>query len=269
MGIKSPTKDLLVESNLSMPDRAINYSIALLERDTADRVHIREELSRLKSDYKVRNRTILETGSGLGDNLEIFRKDNRVMGIEGLPDAVAQARIRGLDVREGDLTAALEIADCSIDWTLCLDVLEHLESPLHLMNEIWRVLRPNGRVVINVPNHFNLAGRIKLLFGQDLDVHRFFPECREWNNPHLRFFTHRGIRQLLEVAGFSLLEDRSDRFCSLPKQLFLEELQLQSLSRRIARIRPSLFAGGFFLIAQKRALEPVLGRKPLRLEKKT
>ena len=269
MGIKSPTKDLLVESNVSIPDRAINYSIALLERDTADRGHIREELSRLKSAYEIRNCTIIETGSGLGDNLEIFRKDNHVMGIEGLPDAVAQARIRGLDVREGDLTSALAVADSSVDWTLCLDVLEHLEDPLHLMNEIWRVLRPTGRAVINVPNHFNLAGRIKLLFGQDLDVHRFFPECREWNNPHLRFFTHRGIRQLLEVAGFSLLEDRSHRFCSLPKQSLLEKLQLQSLSRCIARIRPSLFAGGFFLIAQKRALEPAPGPRPLRSGKKT
>jgi len=148
------------------------------------------------------------------DNLAVFQDQNTVSGIEGLPTAVDQARLRGLDVRQGDLQTSLTLQDCSFDWVLCLDVLEHLENPMHLMKEMWRVLRWNGRVVINVPNHFNLAGRIKILFGQDLDVHRFFPECREWNNPHLRFFTHRGINQLLQATGFTVLEDRSGSFCS-------------------------------------------------------
>jgi SAM-dependent methyltransferase len=250
------------QSHLAIPDREINYSIALLQRDRTDRAHVRQELSRIKSDYQIQNCAIFEPGCGLGDNLELFRNDNSVAGIEGLSSAVAQAGIRGLHVREGDLSRALPIDSATADWVLCLDVLEHLENPLGLMNEIWRVLRHHGRVVINVPNHFNLAGRIKILLGHDLDVHRFFPECREWNNPHLRFFTHRGIKQLLQVARFKVLEDRSSRFCSFPKQSTLEKLHLQAIPRFLARIWPSLFAGGFFLIAEKLAWESLSAQQP-------
>jgi SAM-dependent methyltransferase len=249
------TKEVVMESHLTTPDREINYSIALLERDRNDRAHILEELARVKKDYQIQNCTILEAGCGFGDNLQVFRSNNTVIGIEGLPEAVAQAGMRGLDVREGDLNREICLRTAAADWILCLDVLEHLENPLKLMNEIWRVLRRDGRAIINVPNHFNLAGRIKLLFGHDLDVHRFFPQCHEWDNPHLRFFTYRGINRLLRVSGFRVLEDRSSRFCSLPKQSIFNKLQLQSISRSLARLRPSLFAGGFFLIVEKRPLE--------------
>jgi hypothetical protein len=89
--------------------------------------------------------------------------------------------------------------------------------------------------------------------GHDLDVHRFFPSSHEWNNPHLRFFTHSGIVQFLNVSGFNVLEDRSSRFWSFPKQAVLERLRLRPILSFAAKRRPSLFCGGFFLIAEKRA----------------
>lgn len=229
----------------------INYSVDLLRRDEAERSHITDELSRIKEEYGINGCTLLEVGCGLGQNLEIFRSSNDVLGIEGLPSAVSEACSRGLAVIEGDLQSPLAIASGSIDWLLCLDVLEHLERPLSLMLEMRRVLRVRGRAILNVPNHFDLSGRLKLLMGHNLDVHKFFPGSDDWDNPHLRFFTHAGIRRMVAASGFQLVQDRSGHFCSFPKQRVFQVAGLNPVLRYLAEKKPSLFAGGFFLIMEK------------------
>ena len=229
----------------------VNYSVDLLRRDEEDRSHITRELLLIKQEYGITNRTVGELGCGMGKNLQLFQPDNRVFGVEGLKPAVEQARSRGLDVRLADLQSPLDIQSESVDWLLCLDVLEHLVNPFDLMIEMRRILRAGGRAILNVPNHFNLSGRLKLLLGSSLDVHRYFPTSHDWDNPHLRFFTHTGIRQMGEKAGFKIVEDRSSHFCSLPKQAIFQRLKLDGAARGIAKHRPSVFAEGFFLILQK------------------
>jgi SAM-dependent methyltransferase len=229
----------------------INYSVDLLRRDEAERSHITDELSLIKEEYGINSCTLLEVGCGLAQNLEIFRASNSVIGIEGLPSAVNEACSRGLAVIEGDLQSPLAIASDSIDWLLCLDVLEHLEQPLCLMLEMRRVLRVRGRAVLNVPNHFDLSGRLKLLMGHNLDVHNFFPGSDDWDNPHLRFFTHDGIKRLVAASGFQLVQDRSGHFCSFPKVRLFQAAGLHPVLRYLAEKKPSLFAGGFFLIIEK------------------
>jgi SAM-dependent methyltransferase len=229
----------------------INYSVDLLRRDEAERNHITEELSLIKEEFGINGCTLLEVGCGLGQNLEIFRASNNVLGIEGLPSAVGEACSRGLAVIKGDLQSPLALASDSIDWLLCLDVLEHLEQPLCLMLEMRRVLRVRGRAVLNVPNHFDLSGRLKLLMGHNLDVHKFFPESDDWDNPHLRFFTHDGIKRMVAASGFQLVQDRSGHFCAFPKRRLFQAAGLNPVLRYLAEKKPSLFAGGFFLIIEK------------------
>ena len=229
----------------------INYSVVLLHRDEAERTHITSELKLIREQYGISGCTVLELGCGLGQNLEIFQRTNNVLGIEGLASAVKEARTRGLDVVEGDLQSRLDVSSQTVDCVLCLDVLEHLERPLNLMLEIRRVLRVGGKVILNVPNHFDLSGRLKILVGHNLDVHKFFPASDDWDNPHLRFFTHGGIKRMVVTSGFELLEDRSGHFCSFPKRKLLQAAGLSFALRYLAAKKPSLFAGGFFLIIEK------------------
>jgi SAM-dependent methyltransferase len=231
--------------------RQVNYSLDLLLRDVQDRGHIRSQLALIKAEYAIRDCSVLELGCGLGANLELFKEDNTVCGIDGLASAVVEARSRSLPVVEGNLESKLDIESGAIDWVLCLDVLEHLERPFDLMVEIRRILRDNGRAILNVPNHFNATGRVKLLFGSGLDVHGFFPTTHEWDNPHLRFFTQKGIKQLVVSSGFELLDDRSNRFSAFPKHALFERAGLSFIPRFFTRANPRLFASGFFFIIQK------------------
>ena len=46
---------------------------------------------------------------------------------------------------------ALPYADGSVDAIYCEAVLEHLEYPLHAVDEMWRVLRPGGQLYVITP----------------------------------------------------------------------------------------------------------------------
>jgi SAM-dependent methyltransferase len=151
----------------------INYSLELLKRDKNSRNHIINELILLKDKYNIIDCKILELGCGLGQNLEIFKEDNIVKGVEGLSDVVHAAKSLGLDVVQANLEDKLSFPDNSQDWIICLDVLEHLINPFNLMSEIKRILKKDGKAIINVPNHLNFTGRLRILMGSDLDVHNF------------------------------------------------------------------------------------------------
>lgn len=51
-----------------------------------------------------------------------------------------------------DLTQAWPWSDSSVDEVIAYDIVEHLPDKRHTMNELWRVLKNNGRVTIEVPH---------------------------------------------------------------------------------------------------------------------
>lgn len=55
---------------------------------------------------------------------------------------------------EVDLTAALPFPGEAFDTVLLSDVLEHLPEPALLWRELQRILRPGGKVLLNVPFYY-------------------------------------------------------------------------------------------------------------------
>lgn len=235
---------------------AINYSTKRLRRDKEYREHVIEELRLLAKKHHIKNCAVLELGCGLGQNLELLKEDNITKGVEGLVDAVCEARSIGLDVIHADLEEKIDILDKSQDWILCLDVLEHLVNPMELMKEIRRILKDDGKTIINVPNHFTLLGRLRILFGSGMDVFNYFPEANDWDNPHLRFFTYNGFKKMLNRCGFHIIDDRSHRFSAFPKAGLLAKFRLGPLSEYFTKRYPALFVAGFFMIIGKDELNP-------------
>jgi ubiquinone/menaquinone biosynthesis C-methylase UbiE len=75
-------------------------------------------------------------------------------------------RLPGLEIRRGDLNAALPYEDESFDHVVCVEGLEHIENPHQAVREFRRVVRRGGHLVVSVPNILNIEERLKwLLYG--------------------------------------------------------------------------------------------------------
>jgi len=140
---------------------------------------------------------LLDVGCAMGTFLLGMRKQANwtVAGVE-LNQAVARlaSERHGLDIFPGTLEEAA-YPDASFDAVTLWDVLEHLHDPRHGLQEIHRILRSDGVVVIRVPN---LASWDAKLFGSrwaGLDAPR-----------HLYIFTPEILSALLEKAGFRVVD---------------------------------------------------------------
>lgn len=232
--------------------KSINYSSEKLMGEFSGRTHIRGSLEAIKKRYQLADKKIIELGCGLGDNLRIFMPENDVIGFEGLDDATSMANERGLRVVQADLDSApIPLDDCSVDVVLCMDVLEHLVNPAFCVAESRRVLRKNGLLIINVPNHFTFSGRVRILLGSGADSQAYFPNSEDWENPHIRFFRHASSISLLKKAGFEIVEDCSGNIPAVPGLGRFPGMMNRSLPRYLARKFPDLFASGFFMVAGK------------------
>ena len=148
----------------------------------------------------------LDVGCGDGRAVGVWLSElvAEWVGVDVSERAVERARALGLDARRVDDAAELPFEDDSFDAAVCLDVLEHLFTPLDALREVARVLKPEGALVVTVPNQAYWRRRRELALhglwnprGDDRSVQE------PWRDPHVRFFTREALRALVEAAGFA------------------------------------------------------------------
>ena len=112
---------------------------------------------------------VLDLGSAAGTHaMRLAPLVRRVIGIDSSPAAVAIARqgsqgIPNLAFVEADATRLDGIGDESIDKAMAIDFIEHIDdSGLAAMLEaVWRVLRPGGRLAMYTPCRTHYVERLK------------------------------------------------------------------------------------------------------------
>lgn len=149
---------------------------------------------------------------------------------------VAFAQEAGIDVREGDVSRRLPFDDAAFDCVFCLELLEHLVTPLNALEEIARVLAPTGRAVVSVPSPYSWVEVARELFRiQD-------PEG------HLNSFTTPVMQNLAALAGFRI-DRRLGTSFGIPNTRYLIPTNSILARSRLYVLRPSTivaFAGREF-----------------------
>ena len=113
-------------------------------------------------------------------------------GVEFNHNAVLVARENGLEVFEGDLFSAA-FPDNHFDLVTAVHLIEHLDDPKAFVKEIYRILKPNGRLMLKTPNADALGRRY---FGAD-----WFPN----DIPrHLVMFEPKTLKRLVTSEGFTV-----------------------------------------------------------------
>lgn len=90
--------------------------------------------------------------------------ESELQGVDMCEKAVEVARRAKIEARAVDLDEDdLPFDDNYSDLVVALEILEHLFDPDHVVKEIKRVLRPNGLLIISIPNLAWWVNRLVLL----------------------------------------------------------------------------------------------------------
>lgn len=133
--------------------------------------------------FAVDTSSVLDFGAGIGtfsDSLGI--PHSRVTCIE--TDTNAQAHLSSMGFKA--YANLSEIADGSFDYIFTLNVLEHIEDDGTAVSELYRVLKPGGRLFVYVPAFEILYSAMDTKVG------------------HYRRYRIRGMTQLLQSVGFHI-----------------------------------------------------------------
>ena len=161
---------------------------------------------------------LLDIGCGDGSMSVALKKTlgaKEVFGIEISARGVQEARRKDIVCYELDVDERpLPFEDNSMDAIYAGEIVEHLFDPDHLVDEIFRVLHPRGVAIIDTPNLAWWADRLALLLGYQPQstepslrfgsAGKLFTSSTTGGGGHLRIWTPRAFRQLLELHGFNI-----------------------------------------------------------------
>ncbi|HEX3641091.1 MAG TPA: bifunctional 2-polyprenyl-6-hydroxyphenol methylase/3-demethylubiquinol 3-O-methyltransferase UbiG, partial [Ktedonobacteraceae bacterium] len=156
----------------------------------------------------------LDVGCGGGLLAEEFaRLGCQVTGIDPSEPSLATARKHaqqsGLDISyQVGLGEQLPFADASFDIVVCCDVLEHVDNVAQVIQEISRVLKPNGLFFYDTINRTFLSWLAAIKMAQEWSITRFMPpNLHDWKKfikpQELQLCMQRYHLQNREVKGMS------------------------------------------------------------------
>ncbi|MBI6120335.1 class I SAM-dependent methyltransferase [Salegentibacter maritimus] len=167
-------------------------------------------LQKLKWIHKVtKGNNLLDIGAGTGDFLVTAKKKEwNVAGVEPNTQARKLAQEKGIELKE-DLT---QFKDASLDVISMWHVLEHVPDLDSQIENLARLLKPNGVAVIAVPNFKSFDAKHYRKFWAAYDVPR-----------HLWHFSQQGITELFKKHNFKKIQTKPLVFDSFYVSLLSEK----------------------------------------------
>jgi methionine biosynthesis protein MetW len=170
-----------------------------------------------------RAETLLDIGCGrgtLGAMILAQRPNMRIYGTELTPASIEEATQVGITIVTKDVTTGISLPDESVDVVVMGEIIEHLVDPDAVVDEVHRVLRPGGQLIVTTPNIASWTNRLVLALGiQPLFTEtstrkkygrrfRFLGQGSTVMQGHLRLFTLSALTEMLEDLGFAIIKTR-------------------------------------------------------------
>jgi 2-polyprenyl-3-methyl-5-hydroxy-6-metoxy-1,4-benzoquinol methylase len=162
---------------------------------------------------------LLDVGCGSGTlMIEAKAKFREVHGVDISPFRIDEA-VRttkqlfpeecGFYFAVCNINKKIDYPEEMFDSVTCIAVIEHIFDPYFVLNEIHRVLKPKGKLIVEVPNIAYIHHRIRLLLGR-LPITSSPHNWKEigWDGGHLHYFTVKEFCILLRECGFEIIKVR-------------------------------------------------------------
>ena len=151
----------------------------------------------LGSAARRQSRRVLDIGSGAGNMAHHLAHYGQVVGLDTNVRPLSVAGQRGLEVVQG-AGDGLPFADNSFDLVALLDTIEHIPDEFGVLQEVCRVLKPGGKVILTVP-------AFMWLWSYNDEI-----------NAHQRRYTAPELRQKLEISGLTVKRLSYNNFFLFP-----------------------------------------------------
>ena len=144
--------------------------------------------------------TVMEVGAGTGNFLDLFRDvASNLVAVDVTEEMLrtAQAEFPAMDLVMGD-GARLPFRSRSVDLTTCAQMLHHVHEPLPLLQEMRRVTKDEGRVLV-----------IDQAAPESYEQSAFMTQLEAIRDPsHAASRSPSILRVLLQTAGLTVVEDK-------------------------------------------------------------
>lgn len=183
------------------------------------------------------NASVIELGSGNGEMAGFLQpKVKSLICVDNSSIYVKKLAKKGFKVIQADFNQILPFKANQFDCVISLEVIEHVVKAEEFLIDIFRILKPNGWLIISTPNIAWWGYRLFALLGR--------PPKKE--GYHLRFFTYNTFIALLKRSRFKIL--KSNSFATLP----LINRYLPKSIYPVIKFRPNLFAQDLVFLCRKK-----------------
>ena len=149
-------------------------------------------------------RKTLEFGCGCGSFSELVKNafNAECWGVEMDDRSVEIASEKLYRVIKGDATESLsKLPESHFDCVILNDILEHLDDPFYLLENVKSKLTREGVVIASIPNVRFWNNLRDLVWRGEWD----YKEAGILDITHLRFFTYRSLLKMFQNLGYEVL----------------------------------------------------------------
>lgn len=165
-------------------------------------------MKKLFKELKNKPQKILDIGCASGyltSQIAAFFPDAEVFGIDSYKKAIEFGQKSYPNIRFKFADAhKLPFSNQSFDLITCIETLEHLENPKGAIQEIYRLLKSDGNVLIGQDTDNLLFRIIWMIWTKTIG--------RVWNNSHIHPYGPKALEQLIRACGFKIIQKKFSHF---------------------------------------------------------
>lgn len=157
------------------------------------------------------NKNIIDIGCHDGTLLSLIKnKDNNLYGIEANDYGVREAMKKGIKVKNFffDDKTRIPFKNDFFDIVIAGEIIEHIYDTDFFLDEIYRLLKKRGWLILSTPNLASLGRRLMLLMGKNPLIELSPNESTSAG--HIRYFVKKTLFDLLNKHNFKVAEAKYD-----------------------------------------------------------